>query len=648
MGYAGDIIPIEVGEGGLLTDLSPSKIPLNNLIRATNVQVNKGVLEKAFGAINFNNTPLDSGVVAAYDYWPVPGKQYTIAVTRSGRVYRIADKFTTVEIRPTTDQDLIDESGEAPDHLNVTERVIIVEGGKEFLGDGGEVQPAKIFIFSGNDPIQVIYGEEVERHNLLVPAADWNGDEGRTAYPKFGVIYVGRLFVFDCDTFPHQGYASSNTVSLTMKGHEDFSEATFNTALFNIYPGDGERVKMAFKYKTKLWVLKYPRGLYSLEIPDIGDVTTWWFQKVNDDVGTPSPTGADTIIDDVWVSNSVGSVQSLIATLNLGGVSSTNVLRNLQIEKYVQSITSPLGYGERQIFFHQARSQLYIIYRKINAQHNSLILFMDLTQQNPKPTVFDHHQPNVMAIRRNESQVEEVMYGSEDGYIYLMNRPDRTIRQADSYTTITGSTSANAATAIVGVGTTFTTQLEVGQRVSFSSNLAAFAFVDTITDNTHMTLTNALGDGTSQTIIRTDINQEGYTGEFQTPHSVLVPSTDPNFNARAMTDKLFDFVEIEFIPTGLVTLFCDVYIDGRKTQTVSFLLNKSNQLNEFVLNSSRLQGRSTRRQKMAIQGRGRTVSFRFYNAGVNENFKICSIFAYARIGGVDEKGSLDAGTRNNA
>lgn len=577
MGYSGSIIPLQIANGGLLTDLSPDLIPSANLIKANNVQIRNGIIEKSPGSQRWNADPLPSGIVAFYDYWPNPGKQYQIVVTRDGRVYRYSDKYTVVEITPTTDTTRIDQSGDAPETLSVTERVCIVEGGKEFLGDGGTTQPAKVFIFTGNDPIQVIYGEETTRHNLLVPAADWDGSVGKRSYPNFGIIYVGRLCVFGNKNLPHFFYISSNTyggTSTFMYGNEDFSATTFNTALFNIYPGDGERLKHAFKYKSKLWVLKYPRGLYSLEIPDIGVAAGWYFQKINDDVGTATITGTAPVQDDVWVINSVGAIQSLSATLNLGGVEAANMLKAMQIEKYMQQITNPLGFGDRQAMWHEAKNTVYFIYRSKNSQLNSLLLAIDFTGQTPKPTVITKDQPNILAIRRNVSQVEEMVYGSEDGYIYTMDRPNRYVGDPD--------------------------------------------------------------------------DENAYTGEFQTPHLTLQNSAnDAQYNYNSNNDKNFDFVEIEFIPTGNVPLYCDVYIDGRKTETISFLLSKSNQLNKFILNQSRLQGRSTRRQRKPIHGRGRTVSLNFYNSGLNENFRVTGVTVYARISGVDSKGSLDAGTKDN-
>lgn len=573
MAYTGQTIPIPIASGGLLTDVSPDQIPAKNLIGAENVLIRDGILQKAPGAIRWNNEVLDSGIVALIDYWPTAGKQYTIVVTREGKVWRFSDRFTKIEITPTTDQTFISMTGEAPASLSVTERVHICIGGNEYVDASEnlvEAQPKKVFIFTGNNPVQVIYGEETERHNLLQPSIDWNGDTSHQSYPTFGIIYVNRLFVTGVSSNPNMVYASSDLYGGTpdfLYGHEDFSEDTFNSPLFNVYPGDGEQIKSLFKYKTKLWCVKYPRGLMSLEIPDIGTPNAWYFQKVNDDVGTPSISGVCAVLDDAWVMNSAGTIQSLSATLNLGGVTASDVLKNLHIERYVQSQTSPLGIGERFAIWHEQKNTAYFLFRSLNSNLNNYLLVVDFTSPEAKVTVYDMLQPNVLAIRRDVVQKEEMIYGCEDGFIYVMDQNNRLVGdQFNPY------------------------------------------------------------------------EQTAYTGSFQTPHMMLHASTNQDFNLASEADKNFDFVEIEYIPTGEAQLFVDVYIDGRKTETIFFILNRSNELDHFVLDLSRLQGRSTRRQRKAIHGRGRTVSLRFYNSELNDNFKITGLTIYARINGQNAKG----------
>jgi trimeric autotransporter adhesin len=67
-------------------------------------------------------------------------------------------------------------------------------------------------------------------------------------------------------------------------------------------------------------------------------------------------------------------------------------------------------------------------------------------------------------------------------------------------TNIGGTTTANASTTVVGSGTTFTTSLGIGDRISLSSASSTYATVTAIASNTSLTVSAVLGDGTSQTI----------------------------------------------------------------------------------------------------------------------------------------------------
>ncbi len=67
-------------------------------------------------------------------------------------------------------------------------------------------------------------------------------------------------------------------------------------------------------------------------------------------------------------------------------------------------------------------------------------------------------------------------------------------------TNIGGTTTASSSTTITGVGTTFTTSLGIGDRISLSSASSTYATVTAIASDTSLTVNTALGNGTSQTI----------------------------------------------------------------------------------------------------------------------------------------------------
>jgi len=74
------------------------------------------------------------------------------------------------------------------------------------------------------------------------------------------------------------------------------------------------------------------------------------------------------------------------------------------------------------------------------------------------------------------------------------------LRQRKAITGIGGTTTVNGSTSIVGSATEFLMQFGVGDLVSVSSAASTYATITAIADNTHMTVSTALGNGTSQTL----------------------------------------------------------------------------------------------------------------------------------------------------
>ncbi|KPJ85734.1 hypothetical protein AMJ57_01960 [Parcubacteria bacterium SG8_24] len=105
----------------------------------------------------------------------------------------------------------------------------------------------------------------------------------------------------------------------------------------------------------------------------------------------------------------------------------------------------------------------------------------------------------LFALRENGSD-HVIMDASGDIGIGVTSNLSRlTVKQAADET-ITGTTTANSTTNIIGSGTYFTSHLGVGDRISLSSAPGTYATVTAITDNTTLTVDTPLGDGTSQTI----------------------------------------------------------------------------------------------------------------------------------------------------
>lgn len=89
---------------------------------------------------------------------------------------------------------------------------------------------------------------------------------------------------------------------------------------------------------------------------------------------------------------------------------------------------------------------------------------------------------------------------STDGNVYTSHiyMNDRAGIYGESANILTGTIATNASTSVVGTGTLFLSELEIGDTIT--DDIGDYAQVVTITDNTHMTVDVAIGDGSTQNL----------------------------------------------------------------------------------------------------------------------------------------------------
>lgn len=121
-----------------------------------------------------------------------------------------------------------------------------------------------------------------------------------------------------------------------------------------------------------------------------------------------------------------------------------------------------------------------------------------------------------------------------------------------------------------------------------------------------------------------------YTGGFQTQH------TDFSYmnEAYSTTEKLFEFLAVQYSPESSGDLSCDYYIDGRYIETITFpmIQNTQAKLGTMVLGTNRLAQNNTETVIRKIAGSGRTFSAYFYQSGSNQSFQIPAISVFFRPG----------------
>ena len=402
MAYNGSVDTIPLGVGGLHTDDPQPLIPRTNLILARNVTLRQGLIEKEPGSRRYNQSSLGSPIRALYDWWPASFKQRLIAVTAAGAVYCIRQP----NLLPGSP---IVESVDGSEVLKPTKQTHIITGGEELEG-----RLKKLFILTGQDPIQVISSDNLtERREITGPAVDWDG----TDQPSFMIPIRCRMLALGNRNNPHRIYISDDA------DHENFAS---NGAQYSVYPGEGERLFSAFTYKSRVFLLKYPSGAYYVDDTN-PDPSAWGIYKVSDSFGAAAAHAALETLDDTLISNATGSVSSVASSQNFGDITAGNILMSLRNESYMRSTTSQAGNLDRWALYYDDRKQALFTYRGAGSLVNNRLLCIDISTGNARVTWSDKDQMSCLAKRKDITGIQRPMYGAEDGYIYLMEQVDRQV-----------------------------------------------------------------------------------------------------------------------------------------------------------------------------------------------------------------------------
>ncbi len=394
MAVESQVFPLIVGQQGLVTDNPQNQSPPSSLIRAVNLDLNRSMGEKALGSSRFNVEKFASGVRSFIEF---DGKVYS--VLNSGKVFSINNGFASpVEVLANASSD--------PTLLKIREQPHLELGGQE-----AQNNPRKLFIFTGESAVQVISEGGTTRSNLSTPATDW----GTNNQPTFGIVHRDILFAFGNKSNPHRIYASDPT------DQEDFTSGSAFTA--SIYPGDAQKLVSAFVYKGKLFLVKFPKGIYILNDTDT-NTANWFFSKVSGEFGGSSAHCATPLKDDVFIANSTGSVTSVAAAFQLGDIEAADVLNLLRNESFMREITNQSGSDQRWAITDFDKRQALFAYQSSASDTNDRILVLDFATDQIKTTWFDKDQPTCFAFITDVKGIQRPAYGAKDGFIYLLNSPN--------------------------------------------------------------------------------------------------------------------------------------------------------------------------------------------------------------------------------
>jgi hypothetical protein len=669
MGYTGSSVPIVLGQVGLITDDPISALPLNALQKANNITFQNGRISKMLGSTKYNADALTGQVVGLKDWWPTSSLQRLIAVTSDGKVWRDTGDTTFSSNTPI-------KTGLG----GTTTDTCLEAAGAETAG-----RDRKLFIATGSSQIQVLAGDSAVPTSLALPSADWATGN----YPNFVFSYQGRLGVINTAANKHQVYLS------TLSDHENFVGQNFGNSRFELWrriaatPNVDATAAIQAGTATTLFTTTNNDGFIVYGVNKFNKFTlnisqaqtgapVYTYEYWNGSAWVTLPltttpaytpigsTSAEFSAPTAWVvgdgtegggNNAYYAVRVLATTAPATAVQATSlVVSNTSYDLTPPTFSVFPGEGDGLITAYVYRGVLFLFKKPFG------VYVIDGTDPNTANWTITRYSDafgvgsphsvlqvlgDLIAANSNGSitslQASQKFGDFEAGDVLQNAKVEEYIRQQIDFTGIPFAHSVYYPEKKLALFSGQSTSTDVRNRL---------IAIDVARDNSRIYLINK--DEPNCLTLRKDnqgisrpaygtqagfvflmdqntYNVDGapFLGEFQTAYTDF-GQVDSSLAGK---NKIFDFLEVNYLPTGNNSFSIDVYVDGDFRQTLNFTQTLGFELDSFILDVDTLAGdpNGNRNRKPLLSCTGNRISFRVYNNNSNEAFQIERLIVGFRI-----------------
>ena len=671
MSYTGNTIAIPLGQVGLLTDDPVSSLPINALQVANNVSMFSGSIEKSKGTSKLNAVALGSSIVSVFDWFPTSVLQRTIAATADGKLWRDTGDgtFGTATAIKTGLGTL------TPDTHQTT-------GGAESSG-----RNKKLFILTGTSQIQIISGDASVTAAINLPSADWATGN----YPTFAILYQNRMVVMGSPADRHRIYLS------TVSDQENYVGPNFGNSRFELWsriaatPNANLTTTVQAGTATTIFTTTNSDGFLAYGINPFNKLTlvisqvatgapVYTYEYWNGSAWTsltltttPSYTvlGSTTLAftaPSAWAAgdgtegggnNAYYAIRALATTAPATAVQITSLtVSNTTYDSAPPTFSIFPGEGEGIITAAVYRGLLFIFKKPlgvyvvdgrdpnisnwvvtrysgefgVSSPHAVLQVLTDLVAANSIGSLTslaasdafgDFEAGDILQNAKVETYIRSQINAAGLPYIHSLYWPEKKLAL---FTAQSGITDLRDRMIVLDAG-------RQNLRVMLDSKERPNCLALKKGSNGVARPMYGAADGFVYLMEQDTYNRDSvaYMGEFQTAYNDL-SQLDQGLAGK---NKIFDFLKVDYIPTGNNDFSCGVYVDGGLRQTLVFSQYLGIGLDAFVLDVDSLAADpvSSSNRKPLKSCTGNKISFRFYNNSSNESFRIERIVLSFRLSG---------------
>lgn len=418
MSYAGKSILIPFGQGGYVGEENQDVIPVTNLVEAKNVRFDGNIMRKAggFSLFNANAVAATPNALAGIDWWPTTSIQKQVTVWSNGKIYKeVSGDLDSVELGTG---------------FTFTEPVVMLPCGQEYPGNN-----RKLVIFHKGIKPQVLNANGTAVANIAFPSVDWTGAH----QPGAGIIHDNRVVAWGVDTAPHTIYFSA------LDDHENFlatdssNSSSYPLPVFDIAPGEGEYINSCYSLgTTRLFVFKYPQGIYYIDTDNITDI----FASVTTarrDIGIAGPNAICKIGQlGTWFIGTDGHVYSLDSIMNPDAeLRNSCITRSFRLIQWIKDNVLPSRLKFSQLVYDTNRGEVWATYTRPGGTLNDIALVFDVNDPQNIKISTDYRDGtqyyNALWLAKNSTTYYDLLLAGVGGKVYVGNQVTRTIASSTGY-----------------------------------------------------------------------------------------------------------------------------------------------------------------------------------------------------------------------
>ena len=384
------VAPIPLGPEGLTGSKNLATVRPTQLLRAHNITMENGTLQKEPGTSKYTAAAIDSGatIQGGWDWWPSVGVQRSVILTSNGKLLKDSGAGTY----PTTLATGLSVANVVP---------VFVEAGKEAAANN-----RKLFVFTGSNQVRVLSADGATMAAIATPPADWAAG----AFPKTGCVHEGRLWGF----MGHFAYYS------TTSNHEDFTGAT-SGQLF-IYPGEGEDIVASFVFGPYIVVLKQPAGIYLIDTTATS-TTNWRVNRITRQIGIAGPLAYAVMDGDGVVVDISGEYFALSAITELNDIRPRSLTQDAEMSPFLRENTNPASYGKIVGLYYPGKRQGWFATAGGGSTVNNGRVKLDVNRPGPVRFSFsDFVTCESMWLRKDANNVPRPVGGDNAGFVRLLDQ----------------------------------------------------------------------------------------------------------------------------------------------------------------------------------------------------------------------------------